>query len=90
MTGGKVTIVTTPTNAAAAEKAITMAMAIVPMALSVGTRQCFSLPLRFALYPRTKLMAKYPVADDCIHLEIFGVAHNGYNRRFSREGREER
>ena len=34
MTGGKVTIVTTPTNAAAAEKAI--AMAIVPMALSVG------------------------------------------------------
>ena len=87
MTGGIVTIVTTPTNAAAAEKAI--AMAIVPMALSVGTRQCFSLPLRFALYPRTKLMAKYPVADDCIHLEIFGVAHNGYNGRFSREGREE-
>ena len=56
------------------------------------TWQCFSLPLRFALYPRTKLMAKYPVAiaadDDCIYLEIFGAPHNGYNGRFSREGRE--
>ena len=73
MTGGIVTIVTTPNERG--NSTAEMAIAIGATALTTrtvgsrnGTRQCFSLPLRFALYPRTKLMAKYPVRRRRLHL----------------------